>query len=253
MAQGSTTKEETCDRSGGTEFLSRVAHRYIEAGKLNREAIARELEASKSRSSLAETLLKTLRTLQKPTEDLKSKSESKKFDKAYKDLGGLLDKCEKAKAKVLKLTEGVDPQTVADPEDFEASRYLVERYNLKLPALDHTKAEKDLVRLKTLRAEQTQGFIWEFEKFFQSLCTAATAAAKEAMKYEPKESKATKVEKLTKVIREKTGLGRGVSEQIADAIVRGREVERLAIQKNWPIEDRAIVGPNGALPLDDLT
>jgi hypothetical protein len=72
------------------------------------------------------------------------------------------------------------------------------------------------------------------------------------MKYEPKESKATNVEKLTKKIRELTGLGRGVSEQIADAVVRGREVERLAIQKNWPIEDRSIVGPNGTLPLDDL-
>lgn len=71
-------------------------------------------------------------------------------------------------------------------------------------------------------------------------------------KYEPKEKKQSKVDRLMRVIREKTGVSRGVSEDIADAIVRGREVARLAIQKGWPIQDDEIVGPNGTLTLTEV-
>jgi hypothetical protein len=74
-----------------------------------------------------------------------------------------------------------------------------------------------------------------------------------AFKYDQKESKQSKVDRLAKQIREATGLGRGVSEGIADAIVRGREVARLAIQKAWPIQDGIIEGPSGELPLTALT
>lgn len=73
-----------------------------------------------------------------------------------------------------------------------------------------------------------------------------------AFKYEPKEKKTTKVDRLMKVIRDATGLSRGVSEDIADAIVRNREVERLAIQKGWPLQDGVIEGPSGVIRVDDV-
>lgn len=73
-----------------------------------------------------------------------------------------------------------------------------------------------------------------------------------AFKYEPKEKKTSKVERLMKVIRDATGLSRGVSEDIADAVVRNREVERLAIQKGWPIESGVIEGPSGTIKLEDV-
>ena len=50
-------------------------------------------------------------------------------------------------------------------------------------------------------------------------------AARFAFKYQPKEKKKSKVERLSKIIREKTGVGRSTAGDIADAIVRGREVE----------------------------
>lgn len=78
-------------------------------------------------------------------------------------------------------------------------------------------------------------------------------AERYAFKYVPKETKEHKVEQVTKAIRDATGLSKGMSESIADAYVRGREVERLALQKNWPIENGVIVGPNGQLPLGELT
>ena len=71
------------------------------------------------------------------------------------------------------------------------------------------------------------------------------ARYRQSFKYEPKESKKSKVEKLMHSIREATGISKGMAEDIADAIVRGREVLRLAIQKGWPIEDGQITGPKG--------
>jgi hypothetical protein len=70
-----------------------------------------------------------------------------------------------------------------------------------------------------------------------------------ASKFHPKETKAHKVDKMAEVIRSSTGLSKGMSEAIADAIVRGREVERLALQKNWPIVEGTIEGPKGTIPL----
>lgn len=85
----------------------------------------------------------------------------------------------------------------------------------------------------------------------QTITPAKRLAAlyRESFKYEPKESKKSKVEKLMLRIREATGISKGLAEDIADAIVRGREVLRLAIQKSWPIEDGQIVGPKGSLPV----
>lgn len=76
---------------------------------------------------------------------------------------------------------------------------------------------------------------------------AERVARRFAFKYEPKESKQNKVDRVMRFIREHTGVSRGVAEDIADAIVRNRDVPRLALQKGWPMEDGEIVGPQGAL------
>jgi hypothetical protein len=73
-----------------------------------------------------------------------------------------------------------------------------------------------------------------------------------AFKHQPKETKEHKVERVRDLIRQHTGLSKGQAEAIADAHVRGREVERLAIQKSWPIEHGAIKGPSGTLELSKL-
>jgi len=73
----------------------------------------------------------------------------------------------------------------------------------------------------------------------------------ESFKYEPKEKKQSKVDRLMRHIREVTGVSRGVAGDIADALVRGRDVPRLAIQKGWPIEGDAIIGPEGSLDMAD--
>lgn len=68
-----------------------------------------------------------------------------------------------------------------------------------------------------------------------------------------RETKEHRVDKLADKIRDATGLSKGLSAAIADAIVRGREVLRLAIQKSWPIsEDGIIEGPKGTLELSEL-
>jgi ribosomal protein L22 len=76
--------------------------------------------------------------------------------------------------------------------------------------------------------------------------------AKLAFKYVPKETKAHKVERVTQYIKDATGLSSGMSEAIADAFVRGRDVPRLAVPKNWPIDGGVIEGPKGNLPLEGL-
>lgn len=77
-------------------------------------------------------------------------------------------------------------------------------------------------------------------------------AARYAFRHQPRETKEHKVDRLKKIIRDATGLSGGMSEQIADAIVRGREIDRLAIQKGWPIEDGVIEGDNGALEVSKI-
>lgn len=74
-----------------------------------------------------------------------------------------------------------------------------------------------------------------------------------AFKYQPKETKQNRVDRLSKTIREATGLSRTMSEEIADAIVRGREVDRLAMQKGWPIEHGTLTGPKGTVDLSKMT
>lgn len=71
--------------------------------------------------------------------------------------------------------------------------------------------------------------------------------------YKFKEKKQTKVDRLSKEIREATGVSRGVAEDIADAIVRGRNLDALALQKNWPMNDEGkLEGPKGSLDLASL-
>jgi hypothetical protein len=81
---------------------------------------------------------------------------------------------------------------------------------------------------------------------------AARVAARYAFKHEPKEKKQSKVDRITKMLRDTTGLSRGVAESIADALVRGRDVEGLAIQKGWPLEDSVVTGPDGTSTLSKL-
>lgn len=73
-----------------------------------------------------------------------------------------------------------------------------------------------------------------------------------AFKFDQKEKKDAKVDRIMRSIRDTTGLSRGVAGDIADALVRGREVDRLALQKGWPIEDGMIIGPQGDMSLDDV-
>ena len=75
----------------------------------------------------------------------------------------------------------------------------------------------------------------------------AKVAARWAFKYQPKEKKKSKIDRLGKYIRAQTGIGRGQAEDIADAIIRGRELDRLAVQKNWPVEDGKIKGDKGSV------
>lgn len=73
-----------------------------------------------------------------------------------------------------------------------------------------------------------------------------------SFKYQPKEKKEHKVERITKALREATGLSKGVASDIADAVIRGREVERLALQKGWLLEGGKLVGPEGTMTLAEL-
>jgi hypothetical protein len=73
-----------------------------------------------------------------------------------------------------------------------------------------------------------------------------------AFKYEPKETKQHKAERVGDSIRDATGLQKGVSLAIADAFVRGRDVNLLATPKAWPIERGMITGPRGEMPVSEL-
>lgn len=70
-----------------------------------------------------------------------------------------------------------------------------------------------------------------------------------AFKYKPKEKKKSKIDRLGKLIREKTGIGRGQAEDIADAVIRKRDLDSLAHQKGWPVEDGVIEGDKGTMTL----
>lgn len=81
---------------------------------------------------------------------------------------------------------------------------------------------------------------------------ARRVALRWAFKYVPKETKQHKVERARDAIREHTGLSKGQAEAIADAYVRGRDVDRLAIQRNWPVEQGVVTGPSGTFDLKTL-
>lgn len=77
-------------------------------------------------------------------------------------------------------------------------------------------------------------------------------AKRVAFRFIPKEKKQHRVDRLMKVIREATGVSKGMAEDIADAVVRGRDLEALALQKNWPVEDGTLTGPTGTVDLKSL-
>lgn len=81
---------------------------------------------------------------------------------------------------------------------------------------------------------------------------AQRVASKFSFKYVPKEKKQHKIDRLMKVIRDATGLSRSIAEDIADAVVRGRNLAALALQKSWPVEEGLLVGPSGQLDLSSL-
>lgn len=78
-------------------------------------------------------------------------------------------------------------------------------------------------------------------------------ARRVAFRYEQKESKKHKVARLAKAIREATGISKGLAADIADAVIRGRNVDALAMQKGWPLNDRGEVeGSRGSLSFDRI-
>lgn len=81
---------------------------------------------------------------------------------------------------------------------------------------------------------------------------ARRIALRWAFKYVPKETKEHKVERVREILRDRTGISKTQAEAIADAFVRGREVERLALQKQWPIDNGIVQGPKGNFALNDL-
>lgn len=67
-----------------------------------------------------------------------------------------------------------------------------------------------------------------------------------AFKFQPKETKQHRVERLRDEIREQTGISKGQAEDIADAIIRKRDLAALGRQKNWPVNDQGLIeGPKG--------
>ncbi len=74
-----------------------------------------------------------------------------------------------------------------------------------------------------------------------------------SFKYIPREKKQHKIERLTDIIRKHTGLSKSQAESIADAHIRGRDVDGLAVQKSWPIQNGIIHGPNGVVDLAKTT
>jgi hypothetical protein len=73
-----------------------------------------------------------------------------------------------------------------------------------------------------------------------------------SLKYIPKETKRSKVDRLAKIIREATGISKSQAVDIAEAVVRKRDLEALTLQKGLPIEDGIIVGPKGLLPVEKI-
>lgn len=86
------------------------------------------------------------------------------------------------------------------------------------------------------------------------MSSSATTVARRfiALKYDQKEKKQKRIDRVMRLVRDETGLSRGVSEEIVDALVRGRDVQGLALQKGWPIEDGVVIGPSGEMSLTKI-
>jgi len=68
-----------------------------------------------------------------------------------------------------------------------------------------------------------------------------------------KKTKKHKVERLAQHIQGKTGISKGKASDIADAVVRNRNVEALSLQKSWPVNRLGdIQGPLGSLSFDEI-
>jgi len=66
-------------------------------------------------------------------------------------------------------------------------------------------------------------------------------------------SKGTLIDRIVVYVRETTGLSRGIAEGIAKTLVRsGRNIDQLAVQKGWPLDGGQLMGPRGAVTLDEL-
>jgi hypothetical protein len=55
-----------------------------------------------------------------------------------------------------------------------------------------------------------------------------------------------------RLITDETGIARRVAEDIADAVLRGRNLAGLALQKRWPMVDGIIEGPRGTFPVEEV-
>lgn len=77
--------------------------------------------------------------------------------------------------------------------------------------------------------------------------------AKVAFKYVQKENKKSQIQRLSRTIRDATGISRAKADDIASSMVRsGRDLKSLAFQKNWPVNEQGdIEGPRGSLSFDE--
>lgn len=64
-----------------------------------------------------------------------------------------------------------------------------------------------------------------------------------------KKSRDKQARELRDRIAKATGISNSKALEIAEAAVRGRNLDALSRQKSWPVEWDAIVGPVGIMPL----
>jgi len=66
------------------------------------------------------------------------------------------------------------------------------------------------------------------------------------------ETKKTRMNRIVKRLREETGISREKAEDIADAVLRNRDLDTLARQKSWPMYEGTVEGPRGSIPVMEL-
>jgi len=89
--------------------------------------------------------------------------------------------------------------------------------------------------------------------FYEKAPDVDPVAEKVAFKYVQKETKKTQANRLSRIIREATGISRGKADDVANALIRSsRDLGTLAYQKNWPVNEKGdIEGPRGSLSFDE--